>query len=243
MFNKILYGVVTLILVVVIYISSLLGIIYERQAILLEQLIDESIEERDFTKYIKYSSLYYNELTPTTINDHNDYLVTYFQTVETDREGKTISQLIVFVMANNEVTMSDTEKNEADQTRMEVWSGTNKLYSTKDDDIYKDFAISWGLQEQSFYYYNFLIEDNQFDVKLFDYTGFVIEIASIDTPVVDLSDEDAIRDAGFLTSYTVDEIEVMLKIEDHVWKIYLYIGIFMVIDIAFAFFIFRKKSA
>jgi hypothetical protein len=242
MFNKVLFGIVTIILVVVIYITSLLGIIYERQAILLEQLIDESIEERDFTKYIKYSSLYYNELNPTTISDTDDYLVTYFRTVETNRSGETISQLIVFVMANEPVQTSETEKNETDQTRMEIWSNGTKVYSTKDDDIYKNFAISWGLREQDFYYYNYLIEGTDFDVKLFDYQGFLIEIATINTPAVDLSDEDAIRDAGFLTSYTVDEIEVMLEIKDHVWKIYMYIGIFMVIDIAFAFFIFRKKS-
>lgn len=243
MFNKILYGVITVILVVVIYITSLLGIIYERQAILLEQLIDTSIEQRDFTNYIKYSSLYYKELNPTTVSDHNDYQVTYFKTIERNRNGEVISQLIVFVMANDEVTMSDSEKDTNDQTRMEVWMNGIKTYSTKDDDVYKDFSISWGLKEQDFYYYNFLIEDATFEVKLFDYTGFPIEIATLDLPVVDLNNESSYAQAGFEMSYTVDEVEDMLEIQDHIWKIYMYIGIFMVIDIAFAFFIFRKKSA
>lgn len=243
MFNKILYAVITVILVVVIYITSLLGIIYERQAILLEQLIDTSIEQQDFTNYIKYSSLYYAELNPVTVNDHEDYQVTYFKTIERNRSGEVISQLIVFVMANEPVTMSDSEKDTNDQTRMEVWFNGVKTYSTKDDDIYKDFAISWGLKEQDFYYYNFLIENEDFDVKLFDYTGFQIEIATIDLPVVDLNNESSYAAAGFEISYTVDEVEDMLDIQNHIWKIYMYIGIFMVIDIAFAFFIFRRKSA
>jgi hypothetical protein len=243
MFNKVLYGVITVILVVVIYITSLLGIIYERQAILLEQLIDTSIEQRDFTNYIKYSSLYYTELSPTTVSDHDDYQITYFRTIERNRSGEVISQLIVFVMANEEVTMSDSEKDTNDQTRMEVWINGVKSYSTKDDDIYKNFAISWGLKEQDFYYYNFTIETNEFDVKLFDYQGFPIEIATLDLSEVDLNNESSYEAAGFEMSYTVDEVEAMLEIQDHIWKIYLYIGIFMVIDIAFAFFIFRRKSA
>jgi hypothetical protein len=243
MFNKILYGVITVILVVVIYITSLLGIIYERQAVLLDQLIDTSIEQRDFTNYIKYSSLYYAKLYPTAVSDHNDYQVTYFKTIERNRNGEVISQLIVFVMANYEVMMSDTETDATDQTRMEVWINGVKSYSTKEDDVYKNFAISWGLKEQDFYYYNFLIESESFEVKLFDYAGFIVEIATVDLPEVDLEDESSFLDAGFERSYSVDEVEDMLEIRDHIWKIYMYIGIFMVIDIAFAFFIFHKKSA
>lgn len=241
MFNKILYGIITFILIVVIYITSLLGIIYERQAVVLEQLIDESVETKDFTNYIKYSSLYYDPITPVISQHNSDYNTSYFRTVEVNREGDTISQLIVFVMAED-VTMSDSEKNEADMTRMEIWIDGVKTYDTKNDDAYQNFSISFGLKEQSFYYYNVLIEEDQFEVRLFDYEGFIIETSDVTTPLIDLSDEEEIVAAGFETSYTVDEIEDLLEISDHHWKIYMYIGIFMVIDIAFAFFIFRKKS-
>ncbi len=241
MFNKILYGIITFILIVVIYITSLLGIIYERQAVVLEQLIDDSVETKDFTNYIKYSSLYYDKLTPTITQDNADYLITYFRTVEVNREGDTISQLIVFVMADD-VTMSDTEQNDLDLTRMEIWIDGIKAYDTKNDEVYQNFSISYGLKEQSFYYYNYLIEDDAFEVRLFDYEGFIVQTSQISTPLVDLNDEAAIVSAGFETSYTVDDIEALLEISDHYWKIYMYIGIFMVIDIAFAFFIFRKKS-
>ena len=242
MFNKVLYGIITLILVVVIYITSLLGIIYERQAVVLEQIIDESIESRDFTNYIKYSSLYYTPLSPTVIDTSTDYDISYFRTVEVNRDGDTISQLIVFVMANAEVTMSEIEKNDLDQTRLELYVNDVKLYSTKDDDVYKNFSISYGLKEQSFYYYTYELDSADYEVRMYDFEGNIIENSTVNVPVIDLEDEDVITSSGFLTSYTVDEIEDLLEIQDQFWKIYMYIGIFMVIDIAFAFFIFRKKS-
>lgn len=77
---------------------------------------------------------------------------------------------------------------------------------------------------------------------MYDFEGNVIENSTVNVPVIDLENEDVITSSGFLTSYTVDEIEDLLEIQDQFWKIYMYIGIFMVIDIAFAFFIFRKKS-
>ncbi len=241
MFNKVLYGIITIILLVVIYITSLLGIIYERQAVVLERIIDESVETKDFTGFIKYSSLYYMEFNPTPTQTNDDYLISYFRTVEINRSGDTISQLIIFVMAED-VTMSETAKNPLDQTRLEVWQNGVKTYASNTDDAYKDFSISYGLRDQSFYYYNYLIESDTFEVKLFDYDGFVIEINTLSTDIIDLENETEIIDAGFQMSYTVDEIEDLLEIQKHYWKIYMYIGIFMVIDIAFAFFIFRNKS-
>ena len=62
MARRVLFIVISLVLLAVVYITSLTGIIVERQSVTLERILSEATESGDYTNYVKYSSEMYKPL-------------------------------------------------------------------------------------------------------------------------------------------------------------------------------------
>lgn len=253
MTKKVFFVVISLVILIVVYVTSLTGIIVERQAVTLNHILDEARDTGDFTTYTKYSSEMYKPLYLNVLSKDEDYQFTVYQTIESSKDGL-LSGFILFVLPVNEVLFSDVRYTEDDLSNIIVTNGT-KSYDATEDAAYEKFSISYGLKDRGFYYYAFKPDFyGNFDITVSDFSGQTILAAkttytelTLDVDVKDKAAKEAffqtLSQEGFLKSFTIEEINDLYEFDAHVWKAYLYAGIFIVIDILFGyFFIFKKKN-
>lgn len=252
MTKKVFFIVISLVILIVVYVTSLTGIIVERQSVTLNRILDEARDSGDFTTYTKYSSEMYKPLYLNVISDDSDYQFTVYQTIESSKNGL-LSGFILFVLPVNDVLHSDVRYTESDLSNIIVTNGT-KTYDATNDPAYEKFSISYGLKDRGFYYYAFKPDFyGNFDITVTDYSGHSILSAktaytelTLDVDVKDKVAKEAffqtLSQEGFLRSFTIDEINDLYEFDAHIWKAYVYAGIFVVIDISFGyFFIFKRK--
>lgn len=253
MTKKILFVVVSMMLLIIVYVSSLTGIIVERQAITRENLLKEAETSGDFGPYLKYATELYKPLSIDNEVKDSDYDIKVYQVIESDNNGLYTS-LIVFIRPIETVNFSDETFDELDQTAILVTNNSNTVYDSKLDPIFDDFSISYGLKTRGFYYYNFkTTAHGVFEVQLKDYDGATSFTGSVTFESLDFNfdfKDQALKEAyfdtlllnGFEPNFTVDEVADMYEFNQHVWKAYLYSAIFLMLDVLFGyFFIFKKK--
>ncbi|MDY0346602.1 MAG: hypothetical protein RBQ70_02925 [Acholeplasma sp.] len=254
MARRVLFIVISLVLLAVVYITSLTGIIVERQSVTLERILSEATESGDYTNYVKYSSEMYKPLFLNVTTEDNRYEFQAFQTIESSKT-EMYAGFIIFVKPVLDVPHSMEQLDDLDLSDIVINKDTTIVYDSKDDSIYDEFSISYGIEERAFYYYNFVPDTfGNFEVTIKNYEGDVILSANtlfVET-TLDINPNDAqakedlfivLSQNGFLRSYTIDEINALYEFDQHVWKAYMYSAIFLVIDLSVGyFFVFKKKQ-
>lgn len=254
MTRRILFIVISLVILAVVYVTSLTGIIVERQSVTLERILQNSTESGDYTNYVKYSSEMYKPLYINVESSDNRYQFQAFHTIESSKTAM-YAGFIIFIQPVETVPYSETTDNPDDLSDITVTIGETLVYDSKADPIYDEFAISFGIKERRFYYYNFVPEVyGVYEIAIKNYDGNVILDATLNyvetTLNINPNDTQAketlfieLAQNGFLNSYSIDEINELYEFDQHVWKAYLYSAIFLVIDLTIGyFFVFKKKT-
>ncbi|PKK86089.1 MAG: hypothetical protein CVV63_04640, partial [Tenericutes bacterium HGW-Tenericutes-8] len=246
--------VISLVLLAVVYVTSLTGIIVERQSVTLERILSESTESGDYTNYVKYSSEMYKPLFLNVITSDDRYQFQAFHTIESSKT-EMYAGFIIFIKPLVDVPFSETTYTEYDLSDIVIQISDTLVYDSKADSIYDEFSISFGIKERQFYYYNFVPETfGPYEIRIKNYDGDIILTANTSyvDETIDVNPNDAqakadlfvtLSQKGFLRSYTIDEINDLYEFDQHVWKAYMYTAIFLVIDLAVGyFFVFKKKQ-
>ena len=248
MAKKIIFLVVSLLILAIVYMITLSSIILERKNELLLDAITEGVTKEDYTEYVKFSTELYEEIDLSSATIDTNYHYQMFHTVESNSKGL-FQGFILFIGSKNDVSMADKKTDSNDKTRLLIES-TEVVYDSNLDSVYEDYAISYGLKERQVYYYYVKIESfGSRSITAYDYHGneiLNIEVSFSDLPIDPETDKkeslDMIKLLGYSQSFTLDEINRKVNINSRLWQVYLITGAFLIMDIMIGkFLIFRKK--
>ncbi|MDY0209900.1 MAG: hypothetical protein RBQ91_00645 [Acholeplasma sp.] len=249
MIKKVSFLVVSLLLMALVYMLTLASVISDRKNELLLDTIEKGNLTQDYTEYVKYATELYKIVDTSSAEADQAYFFQVFHTIESDKNGL-FDGLIVFVSTYAEVEKASSSSDKDDQSKMIVTKSADLVYDSSLDDAYKGYPLSYGLSERGVYYYYLKIEvHGDQNLVLEDYSGnqiFKIDLRLqenlIDGELTKEENLTQLMGAGYQESFSFEEINSQINISKHLWKVYLFTGVFLLMDIMIGkFLIFRKK--
>jgi len=196
----IFYIVFSLLVMVVIYFTTIVIEMNGRLNFLREDLASQSAEDNDPEQFVKFQSVAYQKLD---LIETDDYYFHLYQVIA-KRNDVTFDQFTIFVIPKTEITIAETLKDPNDQTRIVVKNLANS------QTIYQ-YAISYGIKRVGLYYhaieqFNYTTE---IEINLYDYENYLILTHTMDYMHANDPDFD---DELLSPAYTQEEVETLLNL-------------------------------
>ncbi|MDY0276944.1 MAG: hypothetical protein RBQ97_02550 [Acholeplasma sp.] len=224
--NKIIYGSIAVLFLIVIFFISLFEITIREQNNLTNEIFSNAKNTKDFDDFVAYQAAYYDYLEK---HDANGYSVTVYNAVEDNQSNHF---LVIIIPDNYEnIEFADNNSDVNDNTQVTFIINQEIVFDTKKN--YPNVAISYGYSNENFGYIFFdyeILNTTKVNVEYRDYHGSEINNFEIDFVVTkdDFS--------TFSKGYTREEIQDRLDLTNKLKKeISVRIMIYLIIVIALPF--------